>query len=86
MEGILLNCDILCAGGEGCMPFSMVFDGIVNLFKEHVFITIALAVVLLYLLFQKPKTFLLVVFLVLLFIGILYLTTMLSSGNRTIWK
>jgi hypothetical protein len=86
MEGILLNCDILCAGGEGCMPFSMVLGGIVNLFREHVFITIALAVVLLYLLFQKPKTFLLVAFLVLLFIGILYLTTMLSSENRMIWK
>jgi len=68
------------------MPFSMMLDSIVNLFKEHVFITIALAVVLLYLLFQKPRTFLVVVFLALLFIGILYLTTRLSSGNLMIWK
>jgi len=68
------------------MPFSMVLDGIVRFFKDHLFITIALAIVLLYLLFQKPKTFLLIVFLVLLFIGILYLTTMWSSGNMMIWK
>lgn len=68
------------------MPFSMVLDGIVSFFKDHLFISIALAIVLLYLLFQKPKTFLLIVFLVLLFIGILYLTTMLSAGNMMIWK
>ena len=86
MEGAFFSYDILGRGGEGCMPFSMVFDGIVNLFKEHVFIAIALAVVLLYLLFQKPRTFLVVVFLALLFIGILYLTTRLSSGNLMIWK
>jgi hypothetical protein len=68
------------------MSFSMVLDGIVNLFKEHVFITIALAIVLLYLLFQKPRTFLLIVFLVLFCIGILYVTTRLFPGNVTIWK
>jgi hypothetical protein len=68
------------------MPFSMVLDGIIDFFKDHLLITIALALVLLYLLFQKPKMFLLIVFLILLFTGILYLTTVLSSGNMTIWK
>ncbi len=59
------------------MPFSMVLEGIIDFFKDHLLITLALASVLLYLLFQKPKTFLLIVFLVLLFIGILYLTTII---------
>lgn len=68
------------------MPFSMVLDDIIDVFKDHLLITIALAIVLLYLLFQKPRTFLLFVFLVLLFTGILYLITRLSSGNMTIWK
>lgn len=68
------------------MPFSMVLDDIIDIFKDHLLITIALAIVLLYLLFQKPRTFLLFVFLVLLFTGILYLTTVLSSDNMTIWK
>jgi hypothetical protein len=68
------------------MPFSMVLEGIIDFFKDHLLITLALASVLLYLLFQKPKTFLLIAFLVLLFIGILYLTTMMSSGHMTIWK
>jgi hypothetical protein len=39
------------------MPFSMVLDGIVNFFRDHLLITLALASVLLYLLFQKPKNF-----------------------------
>jgi hypothetical protein len=68
------------------MPFSMVLEGIIDFFKDHLLITTALALMLLYLLFQKPKMFLLIVFLVLLFTGILYLTTVLSSGNVTIWK
>lgn len=68
------------------MPFSMVLDDIIDVFKDHLLITIALAIVLLYLLFQKPRTFLLFVFLVLLFTGILYLITRLSSGNMTIWE
>jgi len=68
------------------MPFSMVLGGIVDFFKVHLFITIALAIVLLYLLLEKPKTFILTVFLILLFIGILYLTTILSPGNSMMWK
>jgi len=68
------------------MPFSIVLEGIVDFFKDHLLITLALASVLLYLLFQKPKTFLLIVSLVLLLIGMLYLTTMMSSGHMTIWK
>ena len=68
------------------MPFSMVLGGIVDFFKVHLFITIALAIVLLYLLLEKPKTFILIIFLILLFIGILYLTTVLSSGHFAIWK
>lgn len=66
------------------MPFSMLLEDIIELFKDHLLITIALAIVLLYLLFQKPRTLLLVVFVGLLFIGILYLITILSSGNITI--
>jgi hypothetical protein len=68
------------------MPFSLMLGSIIDLFKDHLLITAALALVLLYLLFQKPKTFLLIVSLVLLFTAILYLTTILSSGNMTIWK
>jgi hypothetical protein len=68
------------------MPFSMLLGDIIDLFKDHLLITIALAIVVLYLLFQRPRTFLLIVFVVLLFIGILYLITILSSGNITIWK
>ena len=68
------------------MPFSIVLEGIIDFLKNNLLITLALASVLLYLLFQKPKMFLLIVFLVLLFTGILYLTTVLSSGNVTIWK
>jgi hypothetical protein len=68
------------------MSFSMVLDGIVSFFKDHLFIAIALTIVLLYLLFQKPRTFLLIVFLVLLCIGILYVTTRLFPGNVMIWK
>jgi len=68
------------------MPFSMVLGDIIDFFKDHLLITIALALVLLYLLFQKTKTFILIVFLILLFTGILYLITIFSSGNITIWK
>jgi hypothetical protein len=68
------------------MPFSMLLDDIIGIFKDHLLITIALAIVLLYLLFQKPRTFLLFVFLVLLFTGISYLITRLPSGNISIWK
>jgi hypothetical protein len=68
------------------MPFSMLLDDIIGIFKDHLLITIALAIVLLYLLFQKTRTFLLFVFFVLLFIGILYLITRLPSGNISIWK
>jgi hypothetical protein len=68
------------------MPFSMLLDDIIQFFKDHLLVTIALAIVLLYLLFQKTRTFLLFVFFVLLFIGILYLITRLPSGNISIWK
>ena len=68
------------------MPFSIVLRGIADFFMYHLFITIALAIVLLYLLLEKPKTFILILFLVLLFVGILYLTAVLSSGNLSIWK
>jgi hypothetical protein len=64
----------------------MLLGDIIDLFKDHLLITIALTIVVLYLLFQKPRTFLLIVFVGLLFIGILYLITILSSGNITIWK
>ena len=69
------------------MAFSIMFGIFVNFYREHVFIFLALLLILVYLLIRKPKTFLLVLGTGVLFMGILYLWMFLSTEKTNlIWK
>lgn len=69
------------------MAFSMMFGIFVNFYREHLFISLALLLIPVYLLIRKPKTFLLVLGTGVLFMGILYLWMFLSTEKTNlIWK
>ena len=69
------------------MAFSMMFDIFVNFYREHFFISLALLLILAYLLIRKPKTFLLVLSIAALFMGVLYFWMFLAAGETNlIWK
>ena len=72
---------------EITLIFSMMIDIFVKFYREHLFISIALLLVLIYLLIRKPKTFFLILFIALLFTGVLYLWMYLcTEQNNIIWK
>ena len=65
----------------------MLFDIFVKFYREHFLISLALFLILIYILIRKPKTFLLILFFAALFIGGLYLCIYLSAErNNLIWK
>jgi hypothetical protein len=74
--------------GDGdYMAFSIMFDSFVNFYREHPPISLALLLILVYLLVRKPKTFLLIVSIAAVFTGVLYFWMFLSAEkNNLIWK
>jgi hypothetical protein len=74
--------------GDGdYMAFSIMFDIFVNFYREHPLISLALLLILVYLLVRKPKTFLLIVSIAAVFTGVLYFWMFLSAEkNNLIWK
>ena len=69
------------------MIFSMMIDIFVKFYREHFFISIALLLILTYLLIRKPKTFFLILFVAVLFMGVFYLWMYLSAEhNNILWK
>lgn len=73
--------------GETTMSFSAVVNSIVVLAQKNLLIALAVTVLLIYLLLRKPKTFLAILFISLLLIGIFYLSSFLSScKNIGIWQ
>jgi len=65
------------------MIFTLVIDSIVTFFQDHLLFAVAFAIVLLFLLFRKPKVFLTISAIVLLLLGILYLISDISSTGVT---
>jgi hypothetical protein len=65
------------------MNFTAVIDSIIIFFQDHLFFALAFAIVLLFLLFRKPKVFLTISAIVLLLLGILYLISDISSTGVT---
>ncbi len=66
------------------MDFLAAFESIVRSFyQEYLYVVIALGLVLLVLLFRKPKIFLAILSIVLIITGVLYLISTLSSTGTT---
>ncbi len=69
------------------MTFSMMFGIFADFYREHLFISLALLLILVYLLIRKPKTFLLLLGIAALFMGVIYFWMFLSAEkNNLIWK
>ncbi len=65
------------------MDFSRFMDGIVSFAQNHTVIVIVLALVLLYLMYRKPKLVLGILLLGLFLVGLLYFITSISrSGSE----
>ena len=65
------------------MDFSGFMDGIVSFAQNHTVIVIVLALVLLYLMYRKPKLVLGILLLGLFLVGLLYfITSMSRSGSE----
>jgi Ca2+/Na+ antiporter len=65
------------------MDFSRFMDGILSFAQNHVIIVIVLALVLLYLMYQKPKLVFGILLLGLFLVGLLYFITSISrSGSE----
>ena len=65
------------------MDFSRFMDGILSFAQNHVIIVIVLALVLLYLMYRKPKLVLGILLLGLFLVGLLYfITSMSRSGSE----
>lgn len=63
------------------ISFEEIYNTILNFFHTNLYVTIALALVLLYLLFRKPK-FVLVLFLIMTVLtAVFYLITQISSES-----
>ena len=72
---------------EITLIFSMMIDIFVKFYREHFFISIALLLILIYLLIRKPRTFFLILFIALLFIGVLSLWMYLcAEQNNILWR
>lgn len=74
-------------GDRDYMDFSMMFGIFVDFYREHLLISLALLLILVYLLIRKPKTFLLLLGITALFMGVIYFWMFLSTEkNNPIWK
>ncbi|MGA1869816.1 MAG: hypothetical protein ACMUJM_14875 [bacterium] len=65
------------------MDFSEVLHIIITFFQNNLIITIAVSIVLVFLLFRKPKLFFSLLFLGLLLVGMLYLVLDISSTGKS---
>jgi multisubunit Na+/H+ antiporter MnhC subunit len=63
------------------MDFSRFMDGIVSFAQSHTVIVIVLALVLLYLMYRKPKLVLGILLLGLFLVGVLYFITSISGSG-----
>ena len=63
------------------MDFSRFMDGILSFAQNHVIIVIILALVLLYLMYQKPKLVLGILLLGLFLVGLVYLITSIAGSG-----
>jgi hypothetical protein len=63
------------------MDFREIINSIIVFFQANLIITIAVAIILTFLLLRKTKLFFLILFIVLLLTGILYLVSTLSSSG-----
>ncbi len=63
------------------MDFSRFMDGIVSFAQNHTVIVIVLALVLLYLMYRKPKLVLGILLLGLFLVGVLYFITSISGSG-----
>jgi len=61
------------------MEFSEIIKILLMFFRENLLITIVLAGVLLFLLYWKPRVFLIIVFITLLLLGLFYIISEVSS-------
>jgi uncharacterized membrane protein len=69
------------------MSFSAVVNSVVVAAQKNLLIALAATVLLIYLLLRKPKTFLIIFSISILLIGILYLSSSLSSCKSVgIWQ
>jgi hypothetical protein len=63
------------------MDFSRFMDGIVSFAQNHTVIVIVLALVLLYLMYRKPKLVLGILLIGLFLVGVLYFITSISGSG-----
>jgi hypothetical protein len=63
------------------MDFSRFMDGIVSIAQNHTVIVIVLALVLLYLMYRKPKLVLGILLIGLFLVGVLYFITSISGSG-----
>jgi len=69
------------------MSLSALIASVVIFFQKNLFAALAIVTILLYLLFRNPKTFFLILFLVLLMAGILTFSTYISSCKQIpLWQ
>lgn len=61
------------------MDFMELMNSLLVFFQANILITIALACVLLFLLYWKPRLFLIMLFIILLLVGILYIISDVTS-------
>jgi hypothetical protein len=63
------------------MDFREIINSIIIFFQANLIITIAIAIILIFLLFRKTKLFFVILFIVLLLVGVLYLVSNLSTSG-----
>ncbi|OHE55743.1 MAG: hypothetical protein A2Z47_13825 [Thermodesulfovibrio sp. RBG_19FT_COMBO_42_12] len=61
------------------MSFLEIINSIISFFQANLIIAIVVAILLIFLLWRKPKLFFLVLFIVLLLTGVLYMISDMSS-------
>ncbi len=69
------------------MSFAAIVASVVIFFQKNLVASLAIVTILLYLLFRKPKTFFIILFIALLLVGLLYLSMYLSSCKQIpLWQ
>ncbi len=61
------------------MDVFVIIDNVISFFQENILIAIAAGAVCVYLLFQKPKTFFTMLFVILALAGMLYIISNVAS-------
>jgi hypothetical protein len=69
------------------MSFTAIVTSILIFLQKNLFASIAIVIILLYLLFRRPKTFLIIIFIASLIAGVLYLSMYLASCRQIpLWQ